>query len=788
MTRTPDAAVGATTLASAVPPLSQALLQAPWSSLSTWYPVVMLPVRLETRFAGATLKIRVYPDQIHIDTHEPGLTTEEKEAGEAYWNRLAGDPPAPAAAADPQPDEAPWAELVRRFGQHRAGWIARVMEPDPATGDFPDPQWRPAPWCEPARVRLLPSQWIAVGRTTSGDLFSGTSSPVTRDLAAGLTPLLPDSPSTGTPIDQLSPESIPVDDGMRWMVDYGSAEAVGMAFSVTVPVDGGGRPKPIDRLLVFGVDAQTAPELSAQALGRLLEAHAATDGLSFLPPDTPTNNTETVTAGKRVVVAPVTRADTTTTDADSAAGLTAHALAVPLTSNGSDLLTVTRRVATRAAAPTGLARAANAGLNERRLERHVRHVLWHAGLGGMLRHLLPVATRAEQEQIRDHFVDDVHPEGPLPTLRVGALPYGLLPVSALGLRQTPRPDEGRAVTVLRNLWQRVWLPSPVPRVLPGLPNPDDTMWEILGTDARVLEVRARSMLGNEYVSWLWRFARLDLGPAWRQQIVEPGRALLAAIGLGSDIDPRLSLAVYAEHAFELASAMLDRPGQTDPVRVHAYLTALAAVGLRGDEIPVAPADADPVPLFYRLLRVALIAEHSAAADVFARAAGLPAASEITEAELVDIRPHELTATVRRRLATVVPDSGGTTLGSYLATPRPTDSRHVTATADLEQFRVALTGLANALVPPLPDPPAPAVTPLDPADLERYIAGTLGLATHRLDAWITSLATVRLNRTIATRPADERPGVHVGAYGWVTDLTAAPAPTRVARPAHVPPTA
>ncbi|MGW0434952.1 hypothetical protein ACWDV4_20730 [Micromonospora sp. NPDC003197] len=780
-------------------PLADALPQTPWT-LSTWYPVVLLPVRLETRFDQATLKIRVYPDQIHIDDHEPGLTAEEEAAGRTYWGDPADDTAGPATGDGPArttvaPDDTAWAELVRRFGEQRAGWIARVMEPDPTAGDFPDPLDRPGPWCDPARVRLLPNQWIAVGRTSTGLLFSGTSGSVTRDLAAGLTPIRPDQPPTGTPLDELPPESVPVDDGMRWMVDYAVAQAVGMAFPVTVPTDSAGRPLPIARLLVFGVDAQRTPDLSAQALGRLLEAHAATDGLAFLPPGTPTNNTETVTVTPRPPVAPVTGQDTGPTDSESAAALAAAGLAVSLTADGTDLLTATRRRATRANAPTSLARAAHADRSERRVERRVRRALWPATLGGTLRHLLPVATPAEQEQIREHFVAHVHSEGPLPTLRIGSQPYGLLPVAALRTWQPTGTGEQRAVTVLRNLWQRVWLTSPVPRVRPGLADPEKTMVEILATDARVLEVRARSMLGNEYVSWLWRFARLDLGPQWRQQVVEPGRALLTALGLGGSTDPRLSLAVFAKEAFALGTPMLDGPAadgvgadEADPVRVHAYLTALAAVGLTGDSVPAAPVGDGPVPLFYRLLRAALIAEHSAAADAFATAAGLPSAREIPEPELVDVRPRELTATLRRRLTVVVPDSGGQTVGAYLATPQPADPRQAAATADLAEFRSALTELAEALCPPEPPSGEPPVPPLPPADLQRYLAGTLGLTAHRLDAWITSLATVRLDRTLADRPADLPAGVHVGAYGWVTDLTPAPPPARVARPEHVPATA
>ncbi|NBE80004.1 hypothetical protein [Micromonospora rubida] len=821
MTVIPRRSAGTTSAAPAAPPpLSDALTGTPWT-LSTGYPVALLPVRLETRFAGATLRIRVYPDQIHIDGHEPRMTDDEVAAGRAYWLGPPADgdpaPPAPLASTGPAgPPDGPlrtppgaeaWTELVRRFGATRAGWIARVMEPDPATGELPDPLRRPAPWCEPARVRLLPTRWYAVGRTTGNTLFTGVSGPVARDLAAGPTPVPTGGPATGTPIGAGAAESPPVDEGMRWMVDYPAAVAAGMAFAVDVPTDGAGRPQPVDRLLVFGVDADTAPDISAARLNRLLEAHAATDGLAFLPPGTPTNNTETVTVTERPPVAPVTGTDVvpggTGPQVENAAALAGRALAVPLSAAplsgvpaGStptvgappppaveDLATVRRR-AVRPDAPTALARAASADRDERRLARLVRRALWPAGPGSMLRHLLPVATPAEQRKLRAHFVEHLHPEGPLPTLRIGAQPYGLLPVAALRGWQPASPAEARAVTVLRNLWQQVWLAAPAPRIRPGLADPEQTMVEILATDARVLEVRARSMLGNEYVSWLWRFARLDLGPGWRQQVVEPGRALLAALGLGGPVDPRLSLAVFAKNAFALGTPLVAAPGQDRADRIRAYLDALAAVGLRGDQIPAAPASAGPVPLFHRLLRAALIAEHSAAADLLAEAAGLPAAAEIPEPELVDIRPGEVTPTLRRRLAVTVPGTGGRSVGEYLAAAAgDDDTRHRLATADLRELRDALADLATGLAPTGDDPAA-----LDPDDLDRYVAGTLGLTAHRLDAWITSLASTRLDRLAATRPAGTPDGVHVGAYGWLTDLHPAPPPTLVDRPAHVPDTA
>ena len=87
-------------------------------------------------------------------------------------------------------------------------------------------------------------------------------------------------------------DELPIDDELRWLMDYDEALRTGMAITATdADMSAGTLAEGLDTLVVLGVDWSRGPEAAAEALDAQLAAKRASDGLSFIAAGTPTNNT-----------------------------------------------------------------------------------------------------------------------------------------------------------------------------------------------------------------------------------------------------------------------------------------------------------------------------------------------------------------------------------------------------------------------------------------------------------------------------------------------------------------
>ena len=85
-------------------------------------PILLLPLRVETRFKGSELLVRVFPDEIAIDTHEEIPTVAEAAAGHEYWTALASN-------SDETSRKEAWRKLVDAFTAPRAAYVVMRTKP-----------------------------------------------------------------------------------------------------------------------------------------------------------------------------------------------------------------------------------------------------------------------------------------------------------------------------------------------------------------------------------------------------------------------------------------------------------------------------------------------------------------------------------------------------------------------------------------------------------------------------------------------------------------------------------
>ncbi len=90
-------------------------------------PIMLFPVRLETKYVGTgvteKLRIRIFPDEVVIKSHERPLTDEELQCGMDFWNEFY------QANKDETAEKEAWEKLVKKFGVERAAWIRSQLKP-----------------------------------------------------------------------------------------------------------------------------------------------------------------------------------------------------------------------------------------------------------------------------------------------------------------------------------------------------------------------------------------------------------------------------------------------------------------------------------------------------------------------------------------------------------------------------------------------------------------------------------------------------------------------------------
>ncbi len=475
--------------------------------LSDRYPILMFPLRLETRFKTIDnqnqLWLRVYPDDCNINKLEPLLTDQELKNARSFWIEMwkAGGIEADERGA--------WRSLVNSHGSGRATWIIKQYQPVNQAPKRAQPSNRvlvvissqtlqekeekamtkywslywlargdekkqkkafdefksalklnnvaanilkdsyspinlkdevPAAitanqvivsrlelpsteslittqssWNQAPRAMALPDRFFVIAYSGQTKKVLQFQHPVQEDLPVGPDPSLDESEQ----IRKDDNNDIVLNDELQWMVDFDQAVEVGMATKINLSskeaIEG------FDKLFVIGVRFSSDAQSGAELIEKLFEDHSHTkEGFGLIRQGTPTNNTEEAQSGYSWLENADESYDRVFKNSEDFDEQSEY-----FQQRDGQILAECLGID-----PTILKGVPHANGRDH-LEAHAMNTaLFPTTLGYFMEEMMdPLFSTRDIDDTKTFFVNFVSGRGPLPAIRIGRQPYGILPIS-----------------------------------------------------------------------------------------------------------------------------------------------------------------------------------------------------------------------------------------------------------------------------------------------------------------------------------------------------------------------
>jgi hypothetical protein len=724
-------------------------------NISERYPVLLFPVRLETKLMGEKLCIRVYPDQLAIETHESDLTKAEIEAGHIFRKKF-------NSKVDGDQKRNAWRELARKFGSPRAAWIASVIDREDANYKAAE-SWTRAP-----EVRILPDRFYYYIYKDDKPFKVVRGKRI-------LSPL----PLIRIPKNELQGGPQLFDAASSWVESFDEAVNEGMAVRVQLDIEDLPPNSARYRIFTVGVKGLVGEDTSQRLLEELINNHHYTSGIEFPEYGTPTNNTSKEKAGN------------STSEQDYDQSYVIEFGQAPYLSDESNAASLTRALGVKEEVFHHIRGATDYRSS---YAREMQTAVWPATGDYFIRYMLQMLSASKEtgnsispedrQALWIHFGEFVRARGHLPLLRIGNLPYGILPTTPFYRFPFDNNDEYiidpfdvKLLKILRPLFAK-WLemaqsPSLVPRI--GCSDdPDKELLQILSMEPGATSYHIRPYVDDRITGSLLYILReyLFSNPAftaeewvnnWGQTwntLTDKIKNILRELGmdgldnvqtpvltriLGWGEGRPLPIQVTTDQTIE----------NGDPREYFRELSQTVNVQIN-----------DSDPLLSRMLKQAIIYEGDllGGKDSYV----IPAIERLANPSVLTFfnqaqAPGEIAKRMRDD-----PRYGSGTETAYgmrliLATEilnhrNSLPGKRFKSLADIEGFR-------SISRDSLHDIESSLSTEAENLDLDGLFRDSLDLCSHRLDAWISSFAAKQLIQNRAKNPR----GIYLGAYGWVDEL-------------------
>lgn len=828
------------------------------------FPILMFPLRLETRFKTAENKqqlwLRVFPDDCNVNKKEELLSASELKNVKLFWIEIW------KAGGIESEERGAWQSLVNNHGSGRSSWLIEQFKPIniapkklssehkilvvtsdliltndekknaldywssvwlangnqekiddalvvlktnlgeakskeilekyipenindsipknikkeniqieklelPNENDFITTQ---TTWTQAPKATGMPDRFVAIGFANNKRRNIPFENHVTENLSVGPDPSL----TKEKQIKKDEHDDLVINEDLKWMVDFDEAVKVGMATKITLE---SGEINGFDKLFVVGLRFSSHENDSKEILEKLITDHFhSKNGFELLKQGTPTNNTEDEPAGyswtdnadesyERIFKK---REDFREND-DYKEKTDGQKLAENLGIN-----------------PDILKKVPNASGRDQ-LEANAMNTALFAGTMGyfMEEMMQPLFSDRDIEATQTFFSNFVSGRGPIPAIRIGKQPYGILPISVysklnflptiIGSHSTHVSQS--KIPFLYRLHQLIMkMDSTWDALIPQVAfvgkekdeknEPVDVhqnLMDVLTLQANSIDFHQRYSQGIHQLYNLLNLQNKDKNPNYaeiiKEAIVSRGRQILTLlkIEIGDSTLPILEK-FFLSTPNHLEGPLVDDvlSSEINPIRPYTddgrnYIEWLVSTG--GDKMRLEDFGKNeaPIALLYLLLKHALLLSQSdAGIRVMISKELIANKSAYYDKNYINVQSQENVGKSKfEHLYGTKIGNDNQRLVDYLY--QPSILRGIPETKKLRDSLDALKILEK--------------TPT--ARLERLFVEHLDCCNYRLDAWKTGLVQYKLSEIRATNNDRENSskGLYLGAYGWLIEV-------------------
>lgn len=561
-------------------------------------------------------------------------------------------------------------------------------------------------------------------------------------------------------------------DDIRWVADFDRAVEIGMGFRVNLEAE---EARGFSSLMILGVRLSSDDQNGKLELQNLFDHHFySKKGFALIPQGTPTNNTEAADSGYGSIDMPDKTFDLYLKNKAAYAKTDDFSIR----QDGqwfANWLGIDDNFTQKLLYADGYDQAD---------ARNMNTALWPGTLGYVMSSLMKGGFSNEVvDSTREFFNTFVSGRGPVPAIRIGNQPYGILPTTAFNRltwiksndRLLARNTELRFVNRLydllirlENFWNNNFL-NTVPHISEQSGTPYQTLLDVIKLHPNSVEFYRRYM--ETLIEMSNAMSLMTTNFLQRPKVVEDTMTFLRnTLGYPTEILPQLAALLGLPWQVLINTLIDDSPiSESKGIRSYTtdkrnYIAALVDEA-RKSENAIRTGEGlseRPSAELYRLLKYALEQEyHNSGIKAADSVAAFPAA-QLAAMQVEKPFTHQL-------LKGEVTESRYSLLYQTIPAISPTKT--------VAEF--VRDSLVTAIVPPHSKYLATQINAIDKlkeastARLERALVEHIDCLSYRLDAWKTAIVTYGLSlmrkSSAEGNNQQQKPGIFLGAYGWVLNV-------------------